>query len=49
MLPIGANSSMAASTLSAAVQSSLFRIVQEALTNCAKHAKAKNVTIRLRG
>lgn len=30
-----------------AVQSNLFRIVQEALTNCAKHAKAKNVTIRL--
>ena len=30
-----------------AVQSSLFRIVQEALTNCAKHAEAKNVTIRL--
>jgi PAS domain S-box-containing protein len=31
----------------AAVQSSLFRIVQEALTNCVKHAKARNVTIRL--
>jgi len=30
-----------------AVQSSLFRIVQEALTNCAKHSKARNVTIRL--
>jgi signal transduction histidine kinase len=25
----------------------LYRIVQEALTNCAKHAKARNVTIRL--
>jgi PAS domain S-box-containing protein len=37
----------ATSTLSPAVQSSLFRIVQEALTNCVKHAKAKNVTIRL--
>jgi PAS domain S-box-containing protein len=33
--------------LTPAVQSSLFRIVQEALTNCAKHAKAKSVTIRL--
>lgn len=30
-----------------AVQSSLFRIVQEALTNCAKHAKATRATIRL--
>jgi signal transduction histidine kinase len=37
----------ATSTLSPAVQSSLFRIVQEALTNCAKHAKARSVTIRL--
>jgi PAS domain S-box-containing protein len=35
------------SELTPAVQSNLFRIVQEALTNCAKHAKAKNVTIRL--
>jgi PAS domain S-box-containing protein len=34
-------------TLPPAVQSSLFRIVQEALTNCVKHAKARNVTIRL--
>ena len=32
----------------AAIQSSLFRIVQEALTNCVKHAHASNVTIRLR-
>jgi signal transduction histidine kinase len=31
----------------AAVQSSLFRIVQEALTNCVKHAQATSVTIRL--
>jgi len=30
-----------------AVQSSLFRIVQEALTNCVKHARARNVAIRL--
>jgi signal transduction histidine kinase len=37
----------ATSTLTPAVQSSLFRIVQEALTNCAKHAKARNVTIEL--
>ena len=37
----------ATSLLPPAMQSSLFRIVQEALTNCAKHAKAKNVTIRL--
>ncbi len=37
----------ATSELTPAVQSSLFRIVQEALTNCARHAKAKNVTIRL--
>jgi signal transduction histidine kinase len=37
----------ATSALTPAVQSNLFRIVQEALTNCAKHAKAKNVTIRL--
>jgi signal transduction histidine kinase len=33
--------------LTPAVQSSLFRIVQEALANCAKHAKARNVSIRL--
>ncbi len=37
----------ATSALTPAVQSSLFRIVQEALTNCAKHAQARNVTIRL--
>jgi signal transduction histidine kinase len=37
----------APTTLSPAVQSSLFRIVQEALTNCAKHARATSVTIRL--
>ena len=37
----------ATSTLTPAVQSSLFRIVQEALTNCAKHASARNVTIEL--
>jgi signal transduction histidine kinase len=37
----------ATSTLTPAVQSSLFRIVQEALTNCAKHARARNITIRL--
>lgn len=30
-----------------AAQSNLFRIVQEALTNCARHARARNVTIRL--
>jgi len=30
-----------------AVQSSLFRIVQEALTNCVKHARARNIAIRL--
>jgi signal transduction histidine kinase len=37
----------ATSTLAPAVQSSLFRIVQEALTNCVKHAGATTVTIRL--
>lgn len=37
----------ATSPLTPAVQSSLFRIVQEALTNCVKHAEAKTVTIRL--
>jgi signal transduction histidine kinase len=37
----------ATSALTPAMQSSLFRIVQEALTNCAKHSKAKNVTLRL--
>ena len=37
----------AAAALTPAVQSSLFRIVQEALTNCAKHAKASNVTLQL--
>ena len=37
----------AARALTSAVQSSLFRIVQEALTNCAKHAKARNVTLQL--
>jgi signal transduction histidine kinase len=37
----------ASSAPAPAVQSSLFRIVQEALTNCAKHARARNVTIRL--
>jgi signal transduction histidine kinase len=38
----------ATSAVTPAIQSSLFRIVQEALTNCAKHAKARNVTIELR-
>jgi len=38
----------AADGLTPAAQSSLFRIVQEALTNCAKHAGARNVTIGLR-
>ncbi|MBE0626584.1 MAG: response regulator [Burkholderiales bacterium] len=37
----------AAGALSAAVQSGLFRIIQEGLTNCAKHSKASRVTIRL--
>lgn len=37
----------ATSALTTAVQSSLFRIIQEGLTNCAKHAKAGSVTIRL--
>jgi signal transduction histidine kinase len=37
----------ATAPLSPAVQSSLFRIVQEALTNCVKHAKATHVTIEL--
>ena len=37
----------ATSPLSPAAQSSLFRIVQEALTNCLKHAKATHVTIEL--
>ena len=37
----------APATLTPVMQSSLFRIVQEALTNCAKHAKAGNVTIRI--
>ena len=37
----------ATSALTPPMQSSLFRIVQEALTNCVKHAKAKNVTISL--
>ena len=36
-----------AGALTPAAQSCLFRIVQEALTNCARHAKASNVTIRL--
>ncbi|HSQ02886.1 MAG TPA: response regulator, partial [Burkholderiales bacterium] len=35
------------SSLTPAVRSSVFRIVQEALTNCAKHARARQVTIRL--
>ena len=37
----------ATGTLTPAMRSNLFRIVQEALTNCAKHAKARSVTIRL--
>jgi PAS domain S-box-containing protein len=37
----------ATGTLAPGVQSSVFRIVQEALTNCVKHAKARHVTIRL--
>ena len=37
----------AMSALTPAVQSSLFRIIQEGLTNCAKHANARSVTIRL--
>lgn len=36
-----------ARALAPEVESSLFRIAQEALTNCAKHAGAKNVTLRL--
>jgi len=38
----------ATDALTPPMQSSLFRIVQEALTNCVKHAKAKHVTIALR-
>jgi PAS domain S-box-containing protein len=38
----------ATAPLPPAAQSSLFRIVQEALTNCVKHAKATHVTIELR-
>lgn len=34
--------------LAPAVESLLFRICQEALTNCVKHAHAKSVTIKLR-
>jgi len=37
----------ATTALSPSAQSSLFRIVQEALTNCVKHAKARRVTIEL--
>ncbi len=37
----------ATGALTPAVQSSLFRIVQEAMTNCAKHAKAGHIAIRL--
>jgi PAS domain S-box-containing protein len=37
----------ATTALPPAAQSSLFRIVQEALTNCVKHAKATHVTIEL--
>lgn len=37
----------ATTALSPAVQSSLFRIIQEGLTNCAKHSKAGSVTIGL--
>jgi len=37
----------ATAPLSPAAQSSLFRIVQEALTNCVKHARATHVTIEL--
>ena len=37
----------ATGALTPAMRSNLFRIVQEALTNCAKHAKARSVTIRL--
>jgi signal transduction histidine kinase len=33
--------------LPAAHKSSLYRIVQEALTNCARHAEARNVQVRL--
>lgn len=35
------------SRLPADVESTLFRIIQEALTNCAKHANARNIDIRL--
>jgi len=44
---VALDTAAATRTLAPAIQSSLFRIVQEALTNCAKHAKARHVTIRL--
>ena len=34
--------------LSDAQRTSIYRVVQEALTNCARHAKAKNVLVSVR-
>ena len=45
---IDAESGSAPPTLSRAAQTLCFRLVQEALTNCAKHARAGSVRIELR-
>lgn len=44
-IPVSVTCSLGNSTLSDAVLTCLYRVAQEALTNCARHARAKNVTI----
>lgn len=47
-IPVSLTASDSSTRLPGDVESTLFRIVQEALTNCAKHAKPENVRIDLR-
>ena len=46
-IPVAVSDDESAGGLPEASKASLYRIVQEALTNCARHAQARNVTISL--